>query len=201
MDKKRRTATEATESIEAATEAAGVNTTTPVDVAAMKKMVTDFQEGMQMVLEGYSRVFSALAGMKVESVANTSTVPGDSVENHAAIDATSTPDAEKSEKQEKISKAPEETKSSKKSKKSDSNHEEEKVEARTEAPKEENTETTDASSTISYDDLKRVVIAKIEQKQENNQKIGELVKKYGVKNIGELDAKQREAFMSELAAI
>ena len=199
MDKKRRTATEVTE----ATEAAGVNTTnttTPVDAAAITKMVTDFQEGMQMVLEGYSKVFSALAGMQYD----TSTVSGDSVEDPATIDATSTPDAEKSEnqeKQEKISKAPEETKSSKKSKKSDSNHEEEKVEARTEAPKEENTETTDASSTISYDDLKRVVIAKIEQKQENNQKIGELVKKYGVKNIGELDVKQREAFMSELAAI
>ena len=177
MDKKRRTA----EAVEAVTEAAGVNTTAPVDVAAMKKMVTDFQLGMQMVLEGYSRVFSALAGMEPD-VTNTSTVPGDAV----TVDAASTPDTEKQEKtpekQEKVSKAPEETKPA------------------TET-KEENAQNQDAASTISYDDLKRVVIAKIEQNQENNQKIGGLVKKYGVKNIGELDAKQREAFMSELAAV
>jgi len=184
MDKKRRTA----EAVEAVTEAAGVNTTAPVDVAAMKKMVTDFQLGMQMVLEGYSRVFSALAGMEPD-VTNTSTVPGDAV----TVDAASTPDTEKQEKtpekQEKVSKAPEETKPSKRTKK-----------PATET-KEENAQNQDAASTISYDDLKRVVIAKIEQNQENNQKIGGLVKKYGVKNIGELDAKQREAFMSELAAV
>lgn len=199
MDKKRRTvdAADAAESIEAA----GVNITTPVDAEAIKKAVTDFQEGMQMVLRGYSRVFSALAGME-PGVTNTSTVPGDSTEDSISIDAASTPDAEKQEKTpekapektpektpEKASAAPEETKPSKKTKK-----------PATES-KEENAQNQDASSTISYDDLKRVVIAKIEQKQENNQKIGELVKKYDVKNIGELDAKQREAFMSELAAI
>lgn len=192
MDKKRRTATETTE----ATEAAGVNTTnttntiTPVDAAAIKKMVTDFQEGMQMVLEGYSKVFSALAGMQ-PSVINTSTDTTDSADSvvEAVAGTVEVVSAPAAEKQEKISKAPEETKPSKKTKKSATE------------TKEENTETTDASSTISYDDLKRVVIAKIEQKQENNQKIGELVKKYGVKNIGELDVKQREAFMSELAAI
>ena len=190
MDKKRRTA-EAVEAVEAA----GVNTTnttTPVDAAAITKMVTDFQEGMQMVLEGYSKVFSSLAGMQ-PSVINTSTVPGDSTEDSTSIDAASTPDTEKQEKtpekQEKVSKAPEETKPSKRTKK-----------PATET-KEENAQNQDAASTISYDDLKRVVIAKIEQNQENNQKIGGLVKKYGVKNIGELDAKQREAFMSELAAV
>lgn len=180
MDKKRRTA-EAVEAVEAA----GVNTTTPVDAAAMKNMITDFQEGMQMVLEGYSRVFSALAGMQAESVFDasiTSTVPA----ADGAVEADSTPDLEK---QEKVSKAPEETKPSKKTKK-----------PATET-KEENAQNQDAASTISYDDLKRVVIAKIEQNQENNQKIGGLVKKYGVKNIGELDVKQREAFMSELAAV
>ena len=187
MDKKRRTA----EAAETTTEAAGVNITTPVDVAAMKKMVTDFQEGMQMVLEGYSKVFSSLAGMQ-PSVINTSTDTTDSADSvvEAAAGTAFTPAVEKSE--EKTVEVPEKASDDKPSKKTKKSATE---------TKEENTETTDASSTISYDDLKRVVIAKIEQKQENNQKIGELVKKYGVKNIGELDAKQREAFMSELAAI
>ncbi len=57
------------------------------------------------------------------------------------------------------------------------------------------------ASAISLDDVTKIIVQKIKQDRANNQKIGQILKTYGVAKVGELDPKKYEAFLTDLAAL
>lgn len=55
--------------------------------------------------------------------------------------------------------------------------------------------------TISKDDITSVIVAKIKQKRSNNEKIGQLLKTYGVGQLSELLAAKYEAFLADISQL
>lgn len=55
--------------------------------------------------------------------------------------------------------------------------------------------------TISKDDITSVIVAKIKQKRSNNEKIGQLLKTYGVGQLSELPASKYEAFLADISQL
>ena len=55
--------------------------------------------------------------------------------------------------------------------------------------------------TISKDEITAVIVAKIKQKRSNNEKIGQLLKTYGVGQLSELPASKYEAFLADLSQL
>lgn len=55
--------------------------------------------------------------------------------------------------------------------------------------------------TISKDDITSVIVAKIKQKRSNNEKIGQLLKTYGVGQLSELPAAKYEAFLTDISQL
>lgn len=53
--------------------------------------------------------------------------------------------------------------------------------------------------TISKDEITAVIVAKIKQKRSNNEKIGQLLKTYGVGQLSELPAAKYEAFLADIS--
>lgn len=54
---------------------------------------------------------------------------------------------------------------------------------------------------ISKDDITSVIVAKIKQKRSNNEKIGQLLKTYGVGQLSELPAAKYEAFLADISQL
>ena len=87
------------------------------------------------------------------------------------------------------------------------------AEAQNPAPEAENVDVTedtsaeaqpDASeqtSTVSLDDITKIIVQKIKQNRSNNEKIGSILKTYGVAKVGDLPASKYEAFLTDLSAI
>lgn len=55
--------------------------------------------------------------------------------------------------------------------------------------------------TISKDEITAVIVAKIKQKRSNNEKIGQLLKTYGVGQLSELPAAKYEAFLADISQL
>ena len=55
--------------------------------------------------------------------------------------------------------------------------------------------------TISKDEITAVIVAKIKQKRSNNEKIGQLLKTYGVGQLSELPAAKYEAFLTDISQL
>lgn len=55
--------------------------------------------------------------------------------------------------------------------------------------------------TISKDEITAVIVAKIKQKRSNNEKIGQLLKIYGVGQLSELPAAKYEAFLADISQL
>ena len=55
--------------------------------------------------------------------------------------------------------------------------------------------------TISKDDITSVIVAKIKQRRSNNEKIGQLLKTYGVGQLSELPAAKYEAFLADISQL
>lgn len=55
--------------------------------------------------------------------------------------------------------------------------------------------------TISKDEITAVIVAKIKQKRSNNEKIGQLLKTYGVSQLSELPASKYEAFLADISQL
>jgi hypothetical protein len=55
--------------------------------------------------------------------------------------------------------------------------------------------------TISKDDITSVIVAKIKQKRSNNEKIGQLLKTYGVDQLSELPTAKYEAFLADISQL
>ncbi len=96
----------------------------------------------------------------------------------------------------------------------DENSAETGAEASTEAAVEKTTEkTAEASapaapakpaspaSSVTLDDITKIIVKKIKKDRSSNQKIGAILKTYGVAKVSELPADKYEAFLTDLAAI
>lgn len=69
-------------------------------------------------------------------------------------------------------------------------------------------ETTDApksgeqeETSITPDDITKIIVQKIKQNRSNNQRIGQLLKTYDVSKVSELPRSKYEAFITDLAAM
>lgn len=57
------------------------------------------------------------------------------------------------------------------------------------------------TTTLTVDDITKVIVQKIKQNRSNNEKIGQLLKTHGVSKVSELPASKYEAFLTDLSAI
>ena len=55
--------------------------------------------------------------------------------------------------------------------------------------------------TITKDEITAVIVAKIKKKRDNNEKIGQLLKTYGVAQLSDLPAEKYEAFLADVSQI
>ena len=60
---------------------------------------------------------------------------------------------------------------------------------------------TPSAVTITKDDITAVIVAKIKKKRDNNEKIGQLLKTYGVAQLSDLPAEKYEAFLDDVSQI
>ena len=65
----------------------------------------------------------------------------------------------------------------------------------------QNAEPEQPAVTISKDEITAVIVAKIKQKRSNNEKIGQLLKTYGVGQLSELPASKYEAFLADISQL
>ena len=60
---------------------------------------------------------------------------------------------------------------------------------------------TQSAVTITKDEITAVIVAKIKKKRDNNEKIGQLLKTYGVAQLSDLPAEKYEAFLADVSQI
>ena len=60
---------------------------------------------------------------------------------------------------------------------------------------------SEPTSTVSIDDITKIIVQKIKQNRKNNEKIGSILKTYDVAKVGDLPASKYEAFLTDLSAI
>lgn len=65
----------------------------------------------------------------------------------------------------------------------------------------EPSEPSEPVTTLTQDDITRVIVQKIKQNRSNNEKIGQLLKAHGVSKVSELPPAKYEAFLTDLSAI
>ena len=54
---------------------------------------------------------------------------------------------------------------------------------------------------VTKDDITKIIVQKIKQDRGNNEKIGQILKTYGVSKVGELDASKYEAFLTDISEL
>ena len=161
-------------------------------------------QGLKTTFEGVALVFDSLgvdAGFDIEEKKSTKAKPAQEVKDEAedaVIDATadtagegdtSSDDSASSDTSEnEVVEEPAEEKS---------RAEEEKVKE----PEKTETAKTAAVPTISLDDVTKIIVQKIKQNRSNNEKIGQILKTYGVAKVGELDPSKYEAFLTDLSEL
>lgn len=69
----------------------------------------------------------------------------------------------------------------------------------TEQPKKE--EKTQPASTVTADDITKIIVQKIKQNRGNNEKIGSILKTYGAAKVSELSADKYEAFLTDVSQL
>ncbi|MGF0019319.1 hypothetical protein [Sporofaciens sp. SGI.106] len=60
---------------------------------------------------------------------------------------------------------------------------------------------SEPTNAVSLDDITKIIVQKIKQNRSNNEKIGSILKTYGVAKVGELPVSKYEAFLTDLSAI
>ena len=58
-----------------------------------------------------------------------------------------------------------------------------------------------AEPSVTQDDITKIIVQKIKQDRGNNEKIGQILKTYGVSKVGELDASKYEAFLTDISEL
>lgn len=59
----------------------------------------------------------------------------------------------------------------------------------------------EVTSSITIDDITKIIVQKIKQNRKNNEKIGAILKTYEVARVGDLHPSKYEAFLTDLSAI
>ena len=62
-------------------------------------------------------------------------------------------------------------------------------------------ETSPVVSTVTQDDITKIIVRKIKQDRTNNEKIGAILKTYGVSKVSDLPAAKYEAFLTDISQI
>ena len=65
----------------------------------------------------------------------------------------------------------------------------------------ETADTNKPVSTVTADDITKVIVRKIKQDRSNNEKIGSVLKTYGVTKVSELPASKYEAFLTDISQL
>lgn len=68
-----------------------------------------------------------------------------------------------------------------------------------EQPKKE--EKAQPASTVTADDITKIIVQKIKQNRSNSEKIGSILKTYGAVKVSELSADQYEAFLTDVSQL
>ena len=68
-------------------------------------------------------------------------------------------------------------------------------------PDEPPAETPPAVPTVTQDDITKIIVRKIKQDRSNNEKIGAILKTYGVAKVSDLPAAKYEAFLTDISQI
>ena len=68
-------------------------------------------------------------------------------------------------------------------------------------PKEQPAEVPAVTSTVTQDDITKIIVRKIKQDRSNNEKIGAILKTYGVAKVSDLPAVKYEAFLTDISQI
>ena len=75
------------------------------------------------------------------------------------------------------------------------------VEEMTAVKEPETADTNKSVSTVTADDITKVIVRKIKQDRSNNEKIGSVLKTYGVTKVSELPASKYEAFLTDISQL
>lgn len=62
-------------------------------------------------------------------------------------------------------------------------------------------ETPSVTSTVTQDDVTKIIVRKIKQDRSNNEKIGAILKTYGVAKVSDLPTAKYEAFLTDISQI
>ena len=178
--------------------AAKKKNTETVDSAAPSVIAVDahkLSQGLKMTFEGMAMVFDSLgvdvgvSAMKVEDVKAAS--PADKVtdklssaEEPVSEEHNTVPDAEDQNVTTEAEPSATET-----------------VDAADAPVAEAQLDASEPTSAVSIDDITKIIVQKIKQNRKNNEKIGSILKTYGVAKVGDLPASKYEAFLTDLSAI
>lgn len=67
--------------------------------------------------------------------------------------------------------------------------------------KEKKTEKPQPASTVTADDITKIIVQKIKQNRGNSEKIGSILKTYGAAKVSELSADKYEAFLTDVSQL
>ena len=158
---------------------------------------------MAKLTEGISLVFSGAVKM-LEAMAYT--VPVDSsftvnsiTDSSSAIDTVSAEnhiDSDKPKTDVIVDKLPQELPTETKAEQKKTPQEEQKNE-----PQESKGNTEKSAVSVTPNDITRIIVRKIKQNKENNEKILMILKTYGVERVSDLKPEQYKAFVTDLAAL
>lgn len=70
-----------------------------------------------------------------------------------------------------------------------------------EQKKEKKTEKPQPASTVTADDITKIIVQKIKQNRSNSEKIGSILKTYGAVKVSELSADKYEAFLTDVSQL
>ena len=80
--------------------------------------------------------------------------------------------------------------------------EKEKPDVEEAAPDEDTPASTpEKAQSVTVDDLTRIIVRKVKQDRSNNEKIGSILKTYGVARVSELPAEKYEAFLTDISQL
>ena len=169
-----------------------------VEVAAPSVIAVDARKlslGLKMTFEGMAMVFDSIGvdvgvtAVKTDD-ARTAT-PADpagdklsSVEETVSEEYDTTPDAEDQNAANEAEPSATET-----------------VDAADAPVAEAQLDASEPTSAVSIDDITKIIVQKIKQNRKNNEKIGSILKTYGVAKVGDLSTSKYEAFLTDLSAI
>ena len=157
-------------------------------------------EGISLVFSGAVKMLEAMAytvpvdgSFTVNSITDSSSaIDTVSAENHIDSDKPKTDVIVDNQPQGQHQEPPPETKVE---------HEKTSQEEQKNEPQESEGKSEKAAVSVTPNDITRIIVRKIKQNKENNDKILMILKAYGVEKVSDLKPEKYEAFVTDLAAL